>query len=146
MDGVKYHRELGTPDGELSGLCRRHAPALVACQIESASDPVSAENAVWPVTNPDDWCGDWKPAGREESRPSEFERISVGEYRPKFPTCVVNSVRREGIEVVGDLLKRTADELLVFGNLGDVSLRKVRACLAAHGLYLRGERSPEVVD
>ena len=50
------------------GRCRRHAPAL-----EGSAD---RNDIGWPVTRPDDWCGDW--AGRGPSQEYMRERWGVG--------------------------------------------------------------------
>ncbi len=46
---------------------------------------------------------------------------------------------RLGINTVGDLLRRTGDDLLECKNFGVTSLNEVREKLALHGLKLRGE-------
>ncbi len=44
-----------------------------------------------------------------------------------------------GITTLGELIQRTADELLEIKNFGHTSLNEVREKLAAHGLKLRGD-------
>jgi DNA-directed RNA polymerase subunit alpha len=44
-----------------------------------------------------------------------------------------------GITTLGELIERTADELLEIKNFGQTSLNEVREKLAAHGLKLRGD-------
>jgi DNA-directed RNA polymerase subunit alpha len=46
---------------------------------------------------------------------------------------------RLGISTIGDLIRRTGDELLECKNFGVTSLNEVRDKLGAHGLKLRGE-------
>ncbi len=48
-----------------SGMCRRHAPRMILCQVAPPEgiEPHQAEDAVWPWTEPDDWCGDHEPTG-----------------------------------------------------------------------------------
>jgi len=46
---------------------------------------------------------------------------------------------RLGIQTIGELIRRTGDELLECKNFGVTSLNEVREKLAAHGLKLRGD-------
>jgi DNA-directed RNA polymerase subunit alpha len=48
-------------------------------------------------------------------------------------------MNRLGINTLGDLISRTADELLESKNFGVTSLSEVRDKLAALGLTLRGD-------
>lgn len=38
------------------GECRRHPPTVVPIFSEAMSS--------WPITNHEEWCGDWQPVGR----------------------------------------------------------------------------------
>jgi len=64
------------------------------------------------------------------SRPISELNLSV-----RARKCMI----RLGINTVGDLLRRTGDDLLDCKNFGVTSLNEVREKLAAHGLKLRGE-------
>jgi len=44
--------------GSSGGLCRAKSPRLVMKQVDDDIDPEDRDCAVWPVTEPDDWCGD----------------------------------------------------------------------------------------
>jgi hypothetical protein len=49
------------PEDDAAGLgeCRRHAPLpLLALQDAAAGGD---HLAFWPVTEPDEWCGEWAP-------------------------------------------------------------------------------------
>ena len=48
-------------------------------------------------------------------------------------------MNRLGINTLGDLVQRTADELLESKNFGMTSLNEVREKLAQYGLTLRGD-------
>ncbi len=50
-----------------------------------------------------------------------------------------NSFMAEGIVTIGDICKRTEEELLQIRNFGETTLQEVRAKLAKVGLGLRGE-------
>ena len=40
------------------GLCRRFAPTLKTTPAQHVTSSTDEIFAVWPVTKPDDWCGD----------------------------------------------------------------------------------------
>lgn len=44
-----------------------------------------------------------------------------------------------GVEKIGDLVRRSSEDLLECKNFGATSLKEVREKLAAYGLKLRGE-------
>jgi DNA-directed RNA polymerase subunit alpha len=48
-------------------------------------------------------------------------------------------MNRLGINTLGDLVQRTADELLESKNFGQTSLAEVREKLQQYGLALRGD-------
>jgi DNA-directed RNA polymerase subunit alpha len=48
-----------------------------------------------------------------------------------------NCLKRAGIHTVGDLIKKTEDEVVAVKNFGRKSLDEVKEKLAAHGLSLR---------
>jgi len=48
-----------------------------------------------------------------------------------------NCLKRAGIHTVGDLIKKTEDEVVAVKNFGRKSLDEVKEKLAAHGLTLR---------
>lgn len=55
-------------------------------------------------------------------------------------TRVCNVLKREGVEKVGQLTGKTADDLLALDDFGAGSLAEVRRVLAAHGMALAGEQ------
>lgn len=60
-----------------------------------------------------------------------------------LPARALRAVRwRLNCETVGDLLKRTADDLMRCNNFGPTSLMDVREQLAKHGLALAGDPQP----
>ncbi|GAB6165576.1 DNA-directed RNA polymerase subunit alpha C-terminal domain-containing protein [Thermostilla marina] len=84
---------------------------------------------------------------RHEPEPFDAESLSPDERAllSKPVTDLNLSVRarkcmaRKGITTIGELLRRTGDELLECKNFGVTSLNEVREKLAALGLKLRGE-------
>ncbi len=61
--------------------------------------------------------------------------ISAMELSVRARKCM----SRSGIMTLGDLIRKTADELLQYKNLGVTSLTEVREKLEAYGLHLHGE-------
>jgi DNA-directed RNA polymerase alpha subunit len=59
-----------------------------------------------------------------------------------FSTRVYNSLRRRGLDTVGHLAQKTADELYERRVFGEGSIDEVRAKLKAIGLTLAGEELP----
>jgi DNA-directed RNA polymerase subunit alpha len=54
-----------------------------------------------------------------------------------------NCLKRAGIHTVGDLVKKTEDEVVAVKNFGRKSLDEVKEKLAAHGLSLRQPEAPQ---
>jgi hypothetical protein len=55
---------------------------------------------------------------------------------------VYNACRRNNVRTVGDLLELTPEEFLRFRNVGEGSLRDLRATLAVHGLAMPSAPPP----
>ncbi len=51
-----------------AGLCRRHAPKPVL--LDSTLPPPGVYYARWPVTLPQDFCGDYRPPPVSQTRES----------------------------------------------------------------------------
>jgi hypothetical protein len=143
------------PDNRL-GYCNRFPPPLtlsVALRMtheQVLADPQAAYTGVWPETERNDWCGEFAPRpdapppGADDPRPL----AALG-----LPTRLVNVLRKEDriypepwqpIRTVGELVRRSADELEGLNNFGPGFTAKVRRALAARGLALRGD--PPAVD
>jgi DNA-directed RNA polymerase subunit alpha len=50
-----------------------------------------------------------------------------------------NTLKNDGIRTIGDLIEKTAAELLRAPNFGKVSLAEIRQFLAEYGLKLKGD-------
>lgn len=72
---------------------------------------------------------------------SEVQSVDLSFPLSELPLGVrpQKAFRRLGIQTLGDLVRRTAEDLLECKNFGLVSLNEVRWCLAERGLNLRGE-------
>lgn len=131
---------------DYEGWCRRHAPmplVVLGCRDEGvASSPV-----VWPFTEHNDWCGEWKAKGE----PVGDSILNAGIGKLDLPNRTLRKFRddlrifngsdfkRYTVETLGDLVALRAIDLLDQNGFGEVRLREVRAALAKHGLKLKGD-------
>jgi carbon monoxide dehydrogenase subunit G len=53
-----------------------------------------------------------------------------------LPIRAYNSLRREGVHTIADLVTKTADQLLAIDNIGPASVEEIRQRLSDHGLSL----------
>jgi carbon monoxide dehydrogenase subunit G len=58
-----------------------------------------------------------------------------------LPVRTWNSLRREGIQTLGDLVRRTSEQLLALDNIGPASVAQITRGLDDHGLALAGSGS-----
>jgi carbon monoxide dehydrogenase subunit G len=100
-----------------------------------------------------------EPAGAAEEAEEDLEADSAGnEAEPatatsdealpidvlNLPIRAWNSLRRDGIQTLGDLVRRTPDQLLAIGNIGPASVAEIINRLADRGLALAGSEAPAV--
>ncbi len=149
-----YHN--GGPDEDPQydpGECRRHPPTLLQTmelrRIDATAN-IYVGKAWWPETMRDDWCGEWEgmiqPAGNGDTtaltadqRALLLRPVAALDLPYRQRRVIVFHNRDEGVFLVGDLVARTADELLEWRKFGPTSLAVVRAKLAEHGLHLKGD-------
>jgi carbon monoxide dehydrogenase subunit G len=60
-----------------------------------------------------------------------------------LPTRAWSSLRRDGIQTLGDLVRRSPDQLLAIENIGPASIAEINRRLADRGLALAGSESAE---
>jgi uncharacterized protein len=95
---------------------------LIGIFASNLADMLAAEPAQQPA--------DGEPADGQEGeleKPIEGLNLSLRSY---------NSLRREGIETVGDLAAKTREELLAIDHIGPASVEEIRQKLADRGLTL----------
>jgi uncharacterized protein len=95
---------------------------LIGVFASNLADMLAAESAQQPA--------DGKPADGQEdelAKPIEGLNLSLRSY---------NSLRREGINTVGDLAARTREELLAIDHIGPASVEEIRQKLADQGVTL----------
>jgi carbon monoxide dehydrogenase subunit G len=73
-------------------------------------------------------------AESDAGRPDEALPIDV----LNLPIRAWNSLRRDGIQTLGDLVRRTEEQLLAIGNIGPASVAEINRKLADRGLALAG--------
>jgi carbon monoxide dehydrogenase subunit G len=73
-------------------------------------------------------------AETDASRPDEELPIDV----LNLPIRAWNSLRRDGLQTLGDLVRRTPEQLLAIGNIGPASVAEITGKLADRGLSLAG--------
>ena len=80
-------------------------------------------------------------AGTEPEAPQAhgMENILIEEL--ELGVRSYNCLKRVGIETIGDLVSKTEQELAAIPNFGKKSIEEVKATLAQHGLYLRGDEA-----
>src|SRR3989344_1183790 len=77
---------------------------------------------------------------RENPAPVDMRNFPVEELSLGIRSYHI--LKRVDIDTVGDLVKKTEDELLCIPNFGKSALEDVMEALAEHGLALRGEELP----
>jgi carbon monoxide dehydrogenase subunit G len=97
-----------------------------------------------------------EPAGAAQEAEEDEEADSAGnEAEPSaatsdealpidvlnLPIRAWNSLRRDGIQTLGDLAARTPDQLLAIGNIGPASVAEISSRLADRGLALAGSEA-----
>jgi carbon monoxide dehydrogenase subunit G len=101
---------------------------LIGIFASNLADMLAAEPAQQPAGGkPADAVKGYGEAGGELAKPIEGLNLSLRSY---------NSLRREGIETVGDLAAKTREELLAIDQIGPASVEEIRQKLADQGLTL----------
>jgi carbon monoxide dehydrogenase subunit G len=111
--------------GKLIGIFADNLAAMLAAEPageEEEEEADSAGNEVEPAT-----------ATSEEALPIDVLNLPIRAW---------NSLRRDGIQTLGDLVRRTPDQLLAIGNIGPASVAEISSRLADRGLALAGSEGP----
>jgi DNA-directed RNA polymerase alpha subunit len=115
---------------DLSGQCRRFPPSLPQTEKQQAALEETGAGVfvgVWPDTLGVDWCGEFRPRDPADSPVDELQ----------LSTRTLTCLKKANLNTVGDLVSRSAAELMKVRNFGDASLREVMERLAGRGLALR---------
>jgi hypothetical protein len=110
--------------GKLIGIFADNLAAMLAAEpAQAAPDEAEEEDATDPAGNGVDPA----PVAAEESLPIDVLNLPVRAW---------NSLRRDGIQTLGDLVRRTPDQLLAIENIGPASVNEISHRLADRGLAL----------
>jgi carbon monoxide dehydrogenase subunit G len=113
--------------GKLVGIFAANLAAMLAAEPATATEEAEedeaeiAGNAVEPGS-----------ADSDEALPIDVLNLPVRAW---------TSLRRDGVQTLGDLIRRTPEQLLAIGNIGPASVAEISKRLADRGLALAG--SPE---
>jgi carbon monoxide dehydrogenase subunit G len=121
--------------GKLIGIFADNLAALIAAEPASgaADDEVSEAEIAGNAAEP-------APASSDEALPIDVLNLPIRAW---------NGLRRDGIQTLGDLIKRTPEQLLAIENIGPASVAEVSRKLADRGLALAGSQvgtATEVVE
>lgn len=120
--------------GSVCGDCHRFPPTVLV------ADTSGTGVDTFPTTRDTDWCGEFRPAESVIAR----ELLDMSVQKLKLSTRAMGSLRKssawgEPIFTVGELLGKTAEDLLDRKNFGMSSLDEVREALGRLGLKLAGD-------
>jgi carbon monoxide dehydrogenase subunit G len=113
--------------------------AAPAAPSAPAAEPAQAEAAhAGPAVQAAEPAGTAEPAGAGPAAAagSAADHLALPIEELNLPLRAYNSLRREGVHTVGDLVARTPQQLLAIENIGPASVEEIRQRLAARGLAL----------
>jgi carbon monoxide dehydrogenase subunit G len=116
--------------GKLVGIFADNLAAMLAAEPAHAGEGAEDE--------PDETEISGNGADSDAGRPDEALPIDV----LNLPIRAWNSLRRDGIQTLGDLVRRTEEQLLAIGNIGPASVAEINRKLADRGLALAGSGGP----
>ena len=138
--------------GRLVGIFADNLASMLAAGAAEATTSAPAE-----VTEPAEAAGSAEPAESAEmtgsAEAAESAEAADSAAEQALPIDVLNlntrawsSLRRDGIQTLGDLTRRSGQQLLAIDGVGPASLTDIRSRLAERGLTLADavpEREPE---
>jgi carbon monoxide dehydrogenase subunit G len=114
--------------GKLIGIFAGNLAAMLAAEPDPSAEDADDEDA-------QDLAGNAAEPGA--GVPDEALPIDV----LNLPTRAWSSLRKDGIQTLGDLVRRTPEQLLAIGNIGPASMAEINRRLADRGLALTGPES-----
>jgi carbon monoxide dehydrogenase subunit G len=118
--------------GKLIGIFADNLATMLAS--ESTPNP----NGTAQSDSADDQAAATDRADGDRASPAASSDLSRPIDELNLPVRAWNSLRRDGIQTVGDLVRRTPQQLLAMENIGPASVAEIRRKLADHGLALAG--------
>jgi carbon monoxide dehydrogenase subunit G len=117
-----------------SGASAAAAPAPAAAAAETAA-AAPAEAVAATTAAPAPTAAGSGPAATAAPAAAR-EQLALPIEELNLPLRAYNSLRREGVHTVGDLVARTPEQLLDIDNIGPASVEEIRQRLADRGLAL----------
>jgi carbon monoxide dehydrogenase subunit G len=114
--------------GKLIGIFADNLAAMLAAESAGASEEAEEDEEADSAGNE----GEPATATSEEALPIDVLNLPIRAW---------NSLRRDGIQTLGDLVRRTPDQLLAIGNIGPASVAEISSRLADRGLALAGSEA-----
>jgi carbon monoxide dehydrogenase subunit G len=115
--------------GKLVGIFADNLAAMLAAEPAAGDDADDEE--------PHEDAGN----GAEREAGAADEQLPIDVLN--LPTRAWTSLRRDGIQTLGDLIRRSPDQLLAIENIGPASIAEIDRRLADRGLALAGSESAE---
>jgi carbon monoxide dehydrogenase subunit G len=119
--------------GKLIGIFADNLAKMLAADSGGtqapAAEPTPAKAAAAEAAAP-------ASAPAEPPAPAVGDQLGVPIEELSLPLRAYNSLRREGVHTVGDLVARTPEQLLDIDNIGPASVEEIRQRLADRGLAL----------
>jgi carbon monoxide dehydrogenase subunit G len=126
--------------GKLIGIFANNLAAMLAAE-PAAAEPVAAEPAAAEQVAAEDYAedegADIAGNGMESAASGPDEALPIDVLN--LPTRAWSSLRHDGIQTLGDLVRRTPDQLLAIDYIGPASVAEIRRKLDDRGLALTGE-------
>jgi carbon monoxide dehydrogenase subunit G len=128
--------------GKLIGIFAGNLAAMLAAEPESAAADSAGEGQAAPVA--DTGAGEDAEDDDAELTGSAVESGGGTDEWPlpidvlNLPLRTWNSLRRDGIQTLGDLVRRTAEQLLAIEGIGPASVSDISRRLEDRGLALAG--------
>jgi carbon monoxide dehydrogenase subunit G len=117
--------------GKLIGIFADNLAKMIA-----AGDSGSAsESASEPAAQPEP-AAETLGSGPDVTAAPPADQLGVPIEDLSLPVRAYNSLRREGVHTIGDLIARTPEQLLDIDNIGPAYVEEIRQRLAARGLAL----------
>ncbi len=115
--------------GKLIGIFADNLAAMLAADSAGAAEEAEEDEEADSAGN------EAEPAAAtsEEALPIDVLNLPIRAW---------NGLRRDGIQTLGDLVRRTPDQLLAIGNIGPASVAEITSRLADRGLALAGSEAP----
>ncbi len=132
-----YHLHGPPGGGMLRQSCRRFPPThFLGWPHDDPQKPDNPEEYCWLWVHPhvaaNGWCGEFEPRKNDAIMDLLLSETSI-------PFRCQNILEKHGIRNIGQLLVRSAEELLRFPGLGETSLSQIVKLLKKHRLSLLGE-------